>query len=87
MHKICFLQLLASGFQCLKMVDMSYCHLRRKNCFETSFFDRVEGAQSCYFKFLLIEGDKRENAEVTVDVANDVPLVEDWPPYPGYCTK
>jgi len=52
-----------------------------------SSFDESEGAQSCYFKFLLIEPDDREDVEVTGDVASDVPLMEDWPPYTACCTK
>lgn len=58
------------GFQCLKLVDMSYCHSGSKIVLKLfSFFDQVEDAQRCYFKFLLIEGDERENAEVTGGVA------------------
>lgn len=61
-----FLQLIASGFQCLKMEIVVKLF---------SFFEQVEGAQTCYFKFLLIEGDEREDTEVTRDVASDVPLM------------
>lgn len=51
---------------------------RKSSCETFCFFHQVEGAQSCYLKFLLIEGDEREDAEVTGHVASDVPPMEDW---------